>query len=143
MQPTDYATALRNIVQADPRYEPDAYHFLRESLDFTIRQIQAHEGTPRHISGQELLDGLRVFALREFGPMAHTVLKTWGIQGTEDFGHIVFNLVNAGILGKTEQDSLADFQNGYDFHTAFVAPFQPTHPLPVMPEENPSTPPRH
>jgi uncharacterized repeat protein (TIGR04138 family) len=135
MQPTDYSEALRVILEKDPRYEADAYHFLRESLDFTIRQVQAGEGVPRHISGQELLNGIRLFALQEFGPMAFTVLRTWGVRGTDDFGHIVFNLVNAGILGKTEQDSLDDFKNSYDFQTAFVTPFLPEHPLPALPGE--------
>ena len=133
MQPTDYAEALREIRGKDPRFEADAYHFLRDALDFTIRQTLASEGAPRHISGQELLDGIRTFALQEFGPMAFTVLRTWGIRCTEDFGHIVFNLVNAGILGKTDQDSIDDFKNAYDFQTAFVTPFLPQHPLPATP----------
>jgi uncharacterized repeat protein (TIGR04138 family) len=141
MQPSDYSEALREILEQDPRYAADAYHFLRETLDFAIRQTQASEGAPRHISGQELLESIRVFALQEFGPMAFTVLRTWGIHCTEDFGHIVFNLVKAGILGKTEQDSIDDFKGGYDFQTAFVTPFQPEHPLPG--DKKPATPLNH
>ena len=129
MQPTDYAEALRVILEKDPRYDADAYHFLREALDFTLRQVHAQEGAPRHLSGQELLEGIRLYALQEYGPMAFTVLRTWGVRSTEDFGHIVFNLVHAGILGKTDQDSLDDFKGSYDFQAAFVAPYRPERPL--------------
>ena len=50
-----------------------------------------------------------------------------------DFGEIVFNLVEHGILGRTENDSLEDFENGYEFATAFNEPFLPNRrktPLP-------------
>jgi uncharacterized repeat protein (TIGR04138 family) len=78
------------------------------------------------VRGQELLDGLRQFALDQFGPLAKTVLNYWGVQRGEDFGEIVFNLVEVGILGKTDEDSRADFKGGYDFDVAFVKPFQPS-----------------
>ncbi len=95
---------------------------MRAGLDYTVRRLDK----PRHVSGQELLDGLREFALEEFGPMAQTVLGGWGVRRTEDFGEIVFNLVEAGLLGKTDQDSRADFANGYDFDDAFRNPFRPS-----------------
>lgn len=65
--------------------------------------------------------------------MSLTVLKTWGITKTEDFGEIVFNLVESGQLGKTDRDRKEDFANGYDFQSAFAKPFQPASPLPTMP----------
>ena len=82
----------------------------------------------RHVAGPELLEGVRQYALREFGPMVLTVFESWGIRNCEDIGHMVFNLINAGIFGKTEEDSLEDFKNVYDFKDAFVIPFAPTKP---------------
>jgi uncharacterized repeat protein (TIGR04138 family) len=112
---------LQNILARDPRYAAEAYVFVRAGLDFTVRRLEK----PRHVSGQELLDGIREFALAEFGPMTRTVLKGWGIQRTEDVGEIVFNMVETGLLGKTEKDSRADFSGGYDFDEAFCKPFRP------------------
>ena len=82
----------------------------------------------RHVTGQELLTGLRHFALDQFGPMAKTVLDYWGIRRCEDFGELVFNMVDKGILGKTAEDSRADFRNGFDFDEAFVHPYRPETP---------------
>lgn len=120
---------MQNILRSDPRYTADAYAFVRASLDFTVRQLD----TPRHIDGKELLIGIRDFALKEFGPMALTVLADWGITRTEDVGEIVFNLVENGLLGKTEEDSRADFANGYDFNEVFRRPFEPGSPPPKTP----------
>jgi len=117
---------LDQIIKKDPRYPADAYRFLRQGLDFTVRMLgKPDQGPGRHITGQELLEGIRLCALQEFGPIAGTVLRTWGITRTEDFGEMVFNLVNNGLLGKTEKDSKEDFAGGYDFQSAFTAPFLP------------------
>lgn len=115
---------LKKILEADPRYAIEAYGFLRAGLDFTVRRLER----PRHVSGQELLDGLREFALSEFGPMTKTVLNGWGIHCTEDFGEMVFNLVDAGLLGQTDEDDRADFTGSYDFDEAFCQPFRPEVP---------------
>lgn len=112
---------LLGILKRDPRYSIEAYAFVRAGLDFTVRRLEK----PRHVSGQELLDGIREFALEEFGPMTQTVLNGWGILRTEDIGEIVFNMVESGLLGKTEKDDRADFANGYDFDEAFRKPFLP------------------
>jgi uncharacterized repeat protein (TIGR04138 family) len=77
------------------------------------------------VAGPELLEGVRLYALKEFGPMAMTVFSHWGIERCEDIGNMVFNLIGAGIFGKTEQDSIEDFKAVYDFSDAFVKPFQP------------------
>jgi uncharacterized repeat protein (TIGR04138 family) len=79
----------------------------------------------RHVSGQELLGGIRDYALAQFGPMTQMVFEEWGIKRCEDFGEIVFNMVEIGLLGKTEKDSREDFANGYDFDDAFRKPFRP------------------
>src|ERR1700756_3086743 len=126
MQKIGFAEALDSIVSSDPRYERDAYVFLRDALDFTTKQQKKAKGTSvRHVSGPELLEGIRQYALKEFGPMVMTVFDSWGIRSSEDVGHMVFNLINAGIFGKTDQDSIEDFKNVYDFQDAFVKPFAP------------------
>jgi len=116
---------LAPILDKDARYTPEAYLFVRGGLDHTVRQLEK----PRHVSGQELLDGMREYALKEFGPVAKRVLSEWGINECIDFGNIVFNLVNEGLLGKTDEDSLEDFMDGYDFHEAFIRPFRPKEPV--------------
>lgn len=115
------AEILKAILARDFRYTQEAYLFVRAGLEFTVRQLEK----PRHVSGQELLEGIRTFALQEFGPMSKTVLAGWGIERTEDVGEIVFNLVDTGLLGKTERDCREDFADGYDFEEAFRRPFLP------------------
>lgn len=134
MQRRTFEEAMSLILKEDPRYPLEAYVFLRLSLDFTIRTMnKPAKGPARHITGQELLDGIRLYALQEFGPIARTVLETWHITRTEDFGNLVFNLVNHGVLGKTDQDKLEDFSGGYAFHTAFTEPFLPSSPKEAQP----------
>ncbi len=126
MKKVGFNEALTQILAEDRRYDEQAYFFLREALDFTIKLLaKPAEGKARHVSGGELLEGIREYALREFGPMTRTVLSRWGIHRCEDFGHIVFNLVEKGVLGKTEEDRLEDFAGGYDFDEAFRQPFRP------------------
>jgi len=126
MQKIGFTEALDSIVARDPRYARDAYVFLRDSLDFTTKQQKKIKGaTVRHVAGPELLEGVRQYALQEFGPMVMTVFSSWGIHCCQDIGHMVFNLIEAGIFGKTEEDSLEDFKNVYDFEAAFVKPFTP------------------
>jgi uncharacterized repeat protein (TIGR04138 family) len=132
MKQTDFNEALRKILEQDTRYAPEAYLFLREALDFTIKLLQKPDkGPARHVSGAELLDGIRQFALQEFGPLALRVLNHWGVKRCEDFGEIVFNLVDSGALGKTEEDRREDFAGGYDFERAFAAPFLPEKATPA------------
>ena len=110
----------------DSRYNRDAYLFLREALDQTQKQLNAGpRSEPRHITGQELLEGARKHALAQFGPMAKTVLNEWGILSCEDFGELVFNMIEHGLLSKTDRDSRTDFQGGFDFDRTFCKPFRP------------------
>jgi uncharacterized repeat protein (TIGR04138 family) len=125
MELPPFADAIARICAADRRYAPDAYLFLNEGLVRTLKQIQDRETKPRQISGAELADGLRLYALDQFGPMAMSVLGHWGIHSTRDFGEIVFVLLAAGLLGKTDDDKIEDFDNLYDFDHAFRAPFRP------------------
>ena len=126
MQKTGFTEALEQVVAADPRYDREAYLFLQDALDFTMKSRKKQKTElSRHVTGQELLDGVRAFALREYGPMVPMVFETWGVGRCDDFGEMVFNLIRAGIFGKTDTDTIDDFRNGYDFQEAFVKPFQP------------------
>ena len=131
------------IQAKDPRYDREAYLFVRDALDHTQKSIgKDPRGRIRHVTGQELLIGIREFALEQFGPMARTVLEDWGVLACEDFGEIVFNMIEIGWLAKTSKDTRADFANGYDFDEAFRKPFLPkskqTIPAPeTKPAESP------
>jgi uncharacterized repeat protein (TIGR04138 family) len=126
MQKIGFAEALDSIIASDRRYQRDAYVFLRDALDFTTKQQKKIKGaTVRHVTGPELLDGARQYALKEFGPMVMTVFDNWGVHSCEDIGNMVFNLIGAGVFGKTEEDSIEDFKNVYDFEEVFVKPFEP------------------
>jgi|SRR5579871_170256 len=126
MAKINFAEIVEQIYRQDDRFATEAYHFVQEGLNHTLKSLkrggqQAH----RHVSGQELLQGLREFALKEYGPMSKAVLNEWGIRTTDDFGQVVFNLVNSGVLGKNETDSPSDFKNVFTFDDAFVKPFTP------------------
>jgi len=126
MHEVTFEEALELIQAQNPRYHDDAYAFVREALDHTQQTIgKGLRG--RHVSGQELLTGIRDLALQQFGPMAMTVFEEWGIRTCEDFGEIVFTMVEIGLLAKTDKDTRADFQGGYDFFEAFRAPYLPTN----------------
>ena len=128
MKKVSFQETVERITKEFPRYDGQVYYFLREALDFTIKMFDKPvDGPARHVSGSELLDGIRKYALQEFGPITKTVLNRWGIQTCEDFGEIVFIMVEKGVLGKTDEDRKEDFSGGYDFDTAFKKPFLPTH----------------
>ena len=135
MQEVIFDEALEQILARDSRFHRDAYHFLREALDYTQRhQPREPRAKLRHVTGQELLEGIRRFALEQFGPMTMTVLEEWGVRRCEDFGDIVFNMVEVRLLAKTEQDSREDFRGGYEFAEAFKKPFLPSINLKALPE---------
>lgn len=143
MQTCDFEQTLDRILARDTRYDRAAYHFVRESLDYTQKAIsKANRGRLRHITGQELLAGIRAHALQQYGPMTLTLFHDWGVRRCEDFGELVFNLVESGLFSKTDRDSRDDFKSGYDFDEAFRKPFLPSQPTasPQPPETQPSTP---
>jgi uncharacterized repeat protein (TIGR04138 family) len=126
MQALPYEHAIESIVKRDPRFNPGAYIFLKEALDFTLQQVNdATQGKPRHVSGAELLGGFRDLALQQFGPMAITLLSEWGIHSTADVGDMVFLLIEEQVFGKQESDSKEDFVDVYTFPQAFAEPFLP------------------
>lgn len=134
MQELNFDEVVERIVERDPRYTAEAYGLLREALDYTQQQIhKKSRGKVRHVTGQELLDGIREYVLQQFGPMSITVLGEWGIRNTRDIGEVVFNMVEHRLLAKTEEDSLADFEKGYCFEEAFRKPFLPATKLQPSP----------
>ena len=136
MEIPPFAEAVARLCARDRRYAPEAYLFLHEGLMRTLKNVQEKEKKPRQITGAELSAGLREYALDQYGPLAMTVLGRWGLRTTRDFGEIVFLLLEAGLLGKTEEDKIEDFDDLFDFDAAFRAPFRPkssrrAHKLPA------------
>ncbi len=111
----DIDEKIEEISREKGRYHEQAYMFVREALDFTVSRME----NPGHISGQELLAGIRELACERYGRLARLVFEMWGVTTTRDFGEIVFHLVDAEILSKRETDSVADFDAVFDFATAF------------------------
>ena len=132
MDHSKFEAAIDAVLAKATQYDRAAYHFLREALDFTLNERKKDSGQTGHVSGQQLLDGLRRYALKQYGPMVPSVLEYWGISRTEDFGNMVFALVDVGIFGKTEHDSINDFKDIYTFEEAFVAPFRPAQLQPPL-----------
>ena len=132
MKVSGFNEAVALAVAQEEKYRPEGYQFLRESLEATLkkRSKSKQKSPSTHVSAGELLEGFRVLTLKEFGPMAPLVLEYWGITSCRDIGRMVFLLVEAGALGRTENDSINDFEKGYDFHEAFVVPFLPSTPVP-------------
>lgn len=116
----DFEELIEAIREDDDRYAMDAYRFVRESLDWQVSRLTVR----RHISGPELLSGVQRLAFERFGPMARTVLNHWGLVDGEDVGRIVFQLIDAGILSKTEDDRLDDFAGVVRFDDLFEAGYR-------------------
>ena len=124
----DFNAIIKAIQADDSRYSSGAYYFLREALDYTIKISFDNEESSelsQHISGQELLEGIKDFALERYGPMAFELFKSWGVNNCKDFGNIVFNLVECQVLGKNDSDTPEDFEKGYNFKETFLNPFAP------------------
>lgn len=111
----EHLKVVEEISKVDPRYKVNAYIFVIVAVERTISALSS----VRHISGQELLDGITDYAIEQFGPMSKEVFNFWGIIESTDFGNIVFNLIEAGLLTKTAEDSIDDFKNGADFKKIF------------------------
>ena len=114
------AEKFRKLLQADARYDAEAYNFVYEALDFTLKNVvKGTQRTSQHVTGRELLEGVRQYAIDQFGCMARTVLASWGVRATADIGEIVFNLVEHDLMGRQESDSKADFLDVYAFDEVF------------------------
>lgn len=115
---------LISLARQSP-YPLSAFIFVQRGLDYTVKKVHGEpdkkaKPESRHVSGQQLCLGLREYAIQEYGLLARTVLRRWKIQSCQDFGRIVFMMVDAGLMHKTEEDSLEDFMGHYDFDQAFA-----------------------
>jgi uncharacterized repeat protein (TIGR04138 family) len=128
-----YQAQLADLVRRDPRFTYEAYEFVFAALNHTQARLKRlpkdGEGVSKadlayHVSGRELVEGIRELALREFGLMARVVFRMWGVNRTADFGDIVFNLVAENLMTKTDQDAREDFKDVYDLDQALVQEFR-------------------
>ncbi len=126
MQPIHFETALERIIARDDRFEAGAYLFLKDALDYTVSRDSGEQPeSSKHVSARELLLGYKEYALKEYGPMAATLLKEWRVNSCADIGAMVFQLIDEGMFGKQDSDSPDDFKEYYSFDEAFVLPFLP------------------
>ena len=143
LDPSDSFVAL---LQEDRRFKPEAYIFVFEALNYAqnilgmgaekpgefsthaAKSNKPEESAERHVTGQELCEAIRLYALHQYGYMAKTVLNSWGLHCTGDFGEVVFNLIRIGKMRKTPTDTRVDFNDIYDFDTAFRGDFRITPP---------------
>lgn len=118
---TQPSKTVEDAAEACGLYAVEAFYFVQKGLAITAAKLHADrpDSHSRHISGQELAEGLRDVALQRWGMLARTVLSQWGINNTLDFGRIVYAMIDAGIMGRSDDDELSDFKNVYDFRTAF------------------------
>ncbi len=113
------AEKFQKLLASDKRYDAEAYNFVYEALDWTLKHCVGGHRENQHVSGPELLAGARQYAIEQFGCLARTVLESWGVHSTADFGEIVFNLVDHDLMGKQDSDEREDFHDVYDFSEAF------------------------
>ena len=139
----DPSQAMAELLREDRRYKFDAYVFVFEALSYAQNALglgsenaseplerraeneqEEPEGPQQHVTGQELCEAIRQYALQQYGYLAKTVLNSWGVHNTGDFGEIVFNLIRIGRMRKTKDDRREDFDDVYDFDTAFKQGFE-------------------
>ncbi|MBN1864979.1 MAG: hypothetical protein JW808_08770 [Victivallales bacterium] len=126
-----FAIAVDKIVEKDSRYPADSYSFVMDAVVYTMRKrkdddkLPTQGGGSSHVSGQELLEGIKEFAIVQFGPMASEVFRHWGITNSVSVGNIVFNMVENNLLGKSDADRPEDFNKGFDVDSDLSEPFMP------------------
>lgn len=126
MQAMQFEQSVVSILKRDKRFDPHAYFFLKDALDFTLKRIaEANNGQARHVSGPELLEGFRDYSLEQFGPMASTLMNEWGVRKCQDVGDMVFHLIEEQVFGKQDSDRREDFSEVFDFEDSLVSPFVP------------------
>lgn len=127
MQAMQFENSVVSILKRDKRFDPHAYFFLKDALDFTLKRIaESNNGQARHVTGPELLVGFRDCALEQFGPMASTLMSEWSIRKCQDVGDMVFHLIEEQVFGKQDSDKKEDFSEVFDFEASLVSPFLPT-----------------
>ena len=131
---SDSPHPIYKVLQDDPRYTVEAYQFVREALSYAqeVMGLGVAESIPggetqqleRHLTGQELCEASRRYALEQYGLLAKTVLRSWGIQKTDDLGEIVYNLIKVDLMKKSDHDRREDFDAVFDFETGLDAAFE-------------------
>lgn len=125
--------AMDQLLQRDPRYKLEAYVFVRDALAYAHRNMfpnaprstsDEDADTSRHLTGQQLCEACRQYALEQFGYLARLVLANWGLKSTSDFGEVVYNLIDIKHMRKSESDRREDFDNVYVFDEAFEPRFE-------------------
>ena len=141
MADLDVNAIIALIRKEDDRFERQAYLFVRDGLEHAVKELKKRDSArakvSRHVTGRELSEGLRDYALEQYGPLAKTVLNAWGVHETIHFGDIVYNLIEYNVFSKTESDRREDFADVFTFEDAFVAPYLPRDrrlPLPSLAE---------
>ena len=128
MQAKQFEQSVVSILKRDKRFDPHAYFFLKDALDFTLKRVaETNSGQVRHVSGPELLAGFRDYSLEQFGPMASTLMNEWGVRKCQDVGDMVFHLIEEQVFGKQDSDTPEDFSEVFDFEESLVKPFLPRH----------------
>jgi len=119
--PSELQSDLEKLQSLSGPYPAAAFQFLRDGLEFTVQRVHADGSEPdRHVSGRQLCFGLRDFAIRQYGLLAIDVLESWNLHRTDDFGRMVFALIELGVLAKSDDDTLDDFRGVFDFEEAFT-----------------------
>ena len=111
----EFTSIISDICTKDHRYHPEAYEFIMEALSYSQKKFRK----PKHVTGPELLEGIKGVLLKKFGPMAMSILNYWGVKSTDDFGNMVCNLVEHKVLAKDARDNYESFKNAYDFDEVF------------------------
>lgn len=120
---------FERAVRQDGRYAPEAFEFLHRGLELATRRKYGQEPArgPRHVSGQELCEALRLLAVKMWGPLAAEVLRRWNVRRTRDFGEMVYLMIDLSHMGKQDSDDITDFDDVYNFATAFGGYEIPPH----------------
>jgi uncharacterized repeat protein (TIGR04138 family) len=117
----EFLQEIEDLAERDGRFKKDAYLFIYDALQYTVDKLGKTElpDEERHISGRDLLYGISEYAMDQLGPLTRSVFAHWGVHQTRDFGAMVFNLIDANMMGRTDEDSIADFTEVYDFAEEF------------------------
>jgi uncharacterized repeat protein (TIGR04138 family) len=124
--------AMRDLLNEDKRYKLEAYQFIRESLQYAHEHVmgevdeasKTEKGGPHHVTGQQLCEACRLYAVEQYGYLAKIVLANWGVHSTSDFGELVYNLIRIEQMRKSDSDRREDFNDVYAFDDAFEPKFE-------------------